>query len=67
MAELTADDVRRAMAAMNDRCHSVRAAGGIPLYLVVDALRTVPVGWVLDPYTDYFVPPNLHLNEVGHG
>lgn len=40
---------------------AARNAGGIPLVAVVDGRQDVPEGWVLEPRTLYYLPPNVVL------
>jgi hypothetical protein len=43
------------------RCEAAKAAGGIPVMDVIGRRVTVPDGWVLDMWTDYYLPQNVHL------
>jgi hypothetical protein len=44
------------------RAEFIRAAGGISMKDAIEGTK-IPDGFVLDHATDYFVPPNLFLNE----
>lgn len=59
---LTREFVEETLRHFFDRCETIRMAGGIPLYLVVDHKATPPKDWILDWRTDYFIPPNLFLD-----
>ena len=61
---ITADDVRNIIASHQRRAAAIVAAGGIPLYEVVDNIKTVPDGWVLDSETQFYIPPNLDLSNL---
>jgi hypothetical protein len=45
-----------ALQGMFSRVAEIKAIGGVALSDVVDGRAAVPVGWVLDVMTDYYVP-----------
>ena len=55
---LDAEFVRRVIREATARCVVANAMGGVPLQEVVDG-RQIPDGWKLDPYTMYYLPPDI--------
>ena len=45
-----------------DRCETVKLAGGLSMLEVVEG-KPVPPGWYLDWQTDYYLPPNVILDN----
>lgn len=58
---LTAQEIERLTDAIMRRCEAARMVGGIPYRDILEG-RAVPDGWVYDFITEYFVPPNAHLD-----
>jgi hypothetical protein len=43
------------------RCQAARNAGGVSQEEILDNLKTAPKGWTWDPYTNFWLPPNVVL------
>lgn len=50
------DDVRSILDSMFERCRKAREMGGIAAIDVLRGTHSVPDGWELDLYTEYYVP-----------
>ena len=60
---LDIEEIRHLLKSFYERCSFIRAAGGVSLESVVDHKATVPDGWIFDPDTNYYIPPNLLLDD----
>jgi hypothetical protein len=58
---LHGDDSETAFKRMQRRVLAAENAGGISLEEVLDNVRTVPEGWVLDYELSYWLPPTVVL------
>ncbi len=59
---LTTEMIQSVWGEMLRRIETIKAAGGVAMWEVAEG-KPIPDGYVLDRYTEYFVPPNLFLDE----
>ena len=52
--------VNEFLSVFSRKCTEARAAGGIHVIRICDTVP-IPEGWVLDPFTQYYLPPNVIL------
>ncbi len=60
---LTQEFIAYTMALFYDRVNTIKMAGGIAYRDVVNGDCVPPKDWVFDVYTQYYVPPNLFLEQ----
>ena len=61
--KINIDRVMWDIAWLDNRCEQARAVDGVSQEEVLDNVKTVPPGWVLDFASNYWVPPNFHFSE----
>lgn len=57
--DLSVEDVSASLADFTARLEIVRMAGGVAVMDVVNGVATVPTGWILDDYTQFYVQSTL--------
>lgn len=64
MSETTSlSDIAEEMREFFALAERIRMIGGIALEAVMDGKATIPVGWVLEPSLNYYVPPSFLRGE----
>lgn len=53
------EDIIEQVERYNARCDRCRAAGGISFEEVLDNVATIPLGYIRDDWSGYYIPPHF--------